>query len=88
MDEALQRPEVIELVRTDQTDGVTHGIGPSSAADPVHIIFGSRREIEIHHMRNPVHIDAPSGDVGRHQHAHDSGLEFGQGPQTLVLGAV
>ena len=85
MNEALQRPEIVELVRTDQTDGITHGIGPAGAADPMHVIFGSRWEVEIHHMRNSVHIDAPSGDVGRHQNPHGSALEFRQGPQALVL---
>ena len=54
----------------------------------MHIIFGSRWEVEIHHMRNPVHIDAPRCDVGRHQNPHNPALEFRQGPQALVLRAI
>jgi hypothetical protein len=54
----------------------------------MHVIFGGRWEVEIHHMRNSVHIDAPRGDVGRHQNPHNPALEFRQGPQALVLRAI
>ena len=85
MDESLQCAQVVGFVGTDQTDRVTHGIGPPGAADPMDVVFGSRRKIEVHHVRDAVHIDAPGRDVGRHENAHGSALELGQGPQTLVL---
>ena len=88
VDESFQCPKVVGLIRADEADRITDGIGPPSAADPMHVVFGSRRKIEVHHVGNTIHVDAAGRDVRRHQNAHDSGLEFGQGPQTLVLRTV
>ena len=46
------------------------------------------REIVIHHMRDPIHIDAAGGDVGRDEHTHRAGFEILQRTEPLVLRAI
>jgi hypothetical protein len=44
--------------------------------DPVHVILHLRRKIQVHHMRNPIHINPPRRNVRRHQHPHRPILEI------------
>ena len=81
MDESLQCAQVVGFVGTDQTDRVTHGIGPPGAADPMDVVFGSWRKIEVHHVRDAVHIDAPGCDAGRHENAQGPAFQLGPGPK-------
>ena len=39
-------------------------------------------------MRDPIHIDAAGGDIGRDQHPHGAGLEILQRAQPLILGTI
>jgi hypothetical protein len=83
--EAFERTQRPMILGCNETNRIAHRVRPASAANAVHVILGMHREIVIHHMRNPVHIDAACGDVGRDEHAHNAGLEILQGAQPLIL---
>src|SRR5713101_1566675 len=46
------------------------------------------REIVIHHMRDPIHIDAARGDVGGDEDTDRAGFEILQRTEPLVLRAI
>ncbi len=52
------------------------------------IILRVHREIIVHHMRDPIHIDAARGDVRSDQHPHRAGFEILQRAQPLILGTI
>src|SRR5436190_5434921 len=76
VDEALQRTQRTVIFRRDKADGVANGVRTAGASDSMDVILGMEREIVIHHVRNPVDIDAAGGDVGRDQHSNRAGLEI------------
>ena len=84
-DETLERTQRPLIFRRNETDRIADGVRAAGATDAMDVILRVHREIVVHHMRNPVHIDAPRGDVGRHQNADRAGLEILQRTQPLVL---
>ncbi len=60
------------------------------AADAVHVVLGHVGQLEVHHVRQHVDVDAARRDVGGHQHLQVAGLEVGQrlGARALALVAV
>ena len=62
--------------------------GAPSAADAVDVVLRLVGQIEVHHMRQLVDVDAAGGNIGGHQHAHLAALEArqgaGAGPLALV----
>ena len=60
----------------------------TGAADAMHVVFRVHGEIKVHHVRDPIHVDATRGNVGRHQHAHLPRFEVSQCLEALVLGTV
>ena len=52
------------------------------------VILRVHREIVIHHVRNPIHVDAARGNVGRDQNADGAGLEILQRAQPLILRSI
>ncbi len=70
------------IVRTE-AHCVTAGTRAGGAPDPVHIGIRLHGQIEIHHERDVLHIDATGGDVGRHQNID---LAAAVGLQGLLAG--
>src|SRR5262245_43747405 len=52
------------------------------------IIFRVHREIVIHYMRDPIHINAARGDVGGNEDADGARFEILQCTEPLVLRAI
>lgn len=63
-DEPLDRDHQVGLLWRDQHEGVTGGLGPSSAADTMHVVLGVLGHIVVDHVRHPGHIEPARGDVG------------------------
>ena len=84
-DKPLQRTQRAIVGRCDEADRIAHRVGPPGPADAMDVIFSVHREIEIHHVRNPVDINPARGDIGRHQNADRPRLEILQRAQALAL---
>ena len=44
-------------------------MGAAGAPDAMNVILRVHRKIVIHHVRNPIDVDAARGDIGRDQNA-------------------
>ena len=64
-DETLERTQRPVIFRRNKTDRITYGVRAAGASDAMDIILRVHWEIIVHHMRDPIHIDAARGDVGR-----------------------
>ena len=64
-DEPFYRGELGVLFGRGQRDGITLPTGSSGAPDPVDVVLGHMRKIKVDHVADAVHIEPPSGDVGR-----------------------
>ena len=84
-DETLERTQRSLIFRRNEADRITDGMRAAGASDAMDIILRVHREIVIHHMRDPIDIDAARGDIGRDQHAHRARLEIFQSAQPLIL---
>ena len=73
----LHSLEVGAILRADQGQGPTRAPGAAGPADPVDIIVGIVRHIEIEDMGDAADIQAAAGHVGAHQ---DTGSSL---PKTL-----
>ena len=87
-DESLQRTKSVSIFRRHKADGVPDRLCPSGPPDAVNIIFRVHRKIEIHDVRNAVHVNPSRRNIGRHEHADLSRFEGFQGVQALVLGTI
>ena len=76
------------IIGSQKADGFAHGLGPSCSADPMHIVFRMSGKVVVDHMRDPLHVNSPGGDVSGDQHPDPAIFEIMQGAQTLVLGAI
>ncbi|MCG3189580.1 MAG: hypothetical protein LKCHEGNO_02048 [Burkholderiaceae bacterium] len=90
VDQALDVAQEQFLVDAHQRDRLAAGAGAASAADAVHVVLGHVGDLEVHHVRQLVDVDAARRDVGGHQHAQLAALELGQrlGARALALVAV
>ncbi len=76
------------VFRRDERHRFSLGAGTAGATDPVHIVFGHVRQIEIDDVRQFDDVEAACSDIGRHQRLQGTGLEPGQRPRTRVLALV
>jgi hypothetical protein len=76
------------LVGQDQGDHGAGRAGACGASGAVQIRLGLGRWVEVHHLVDPVHVQAAGGDVGGHQHRHLAGGKGGQGTGSGRLGQV
>ena len=67
-DRALDREEIVLLVRRDERDHLAGGTGACGAAAAVDVVVGGERDVEIHDVRDPLDVDAARRDVGGDQH--------------------
>src|ERR1051325_8044347 len=67
--ETFERPQRVVVFRRDEADGIADGVRAAGAADAMDIILRMHRKIEVHHVRDAVHVDAAGGNVRGHEHA-------------------
>ena len=72
---ACELAHVVTLVGGDERDPDAAGAGAAGTADAVHVGVGGVRRIEVDHVRDSGHVDAPCGDIGGDEHVHDARLE-------------
>ena len=87
-DESLQRTKSVSIFRRHEADGIPDRLCSSGPPDAVDIIFRVHWKIEIHNVRNAVHVNPSRRNIGRDEHADLSRFEGLQGIQTLVLGTI
>ena len=87
-DEPLQRTKSVSIFRRHKADGIPDRLCPSGPPDAVNIIFRVHRKIEIHDVRNAVHVNPSRRNISCDQHADLSRFEGFQGIQALVLGTI
>ncbi len=87
---ALDAFEQLLFVRSNQRDRFARTTGTAGTADTVNVIFIDVRQFEVDHVWQLVDVQTTSGDIGRHEDSHFTGLEVGQGfgPRVLALVAV
>ncbi len=87
-EERLDLPEQLRLVDADERDRVAVHPGPGGPADPVEVVLGDHRQLEVHDVGQRVDVDPARGDVGRDEDRHPAGLEVGQRADPLRLALV
>src|SRR5690606_9150100 len=85
---ALDRAEVVLLVRRDERDRVAGCLGAARPPDPVDVVLRDVRRVVVDHVRDRVHVDPARGDVGGDEHLELPVLEAGEGALALALRAV
>ena len=63
----------------NETRRLTFASAPTGPADPVNVVFGFEREVEIDDVGDVVDVDSASRDVGRDEDPVSSRLKIGQG---------
>src|SRR5689334_123538 len=66
-DESLERTQRTMVFGSDETDRIAHSLCASRAPDTMNVILGVFWEVVIDHVRDAVDVDAPRGDVSRHE---------------------
>lgn len=74
-DQRLDRRQQFHLVGADQRQRLAGSAGAAGAADPVHVVLGDDRQVEVDHQRHFLDVQASRGDVGGHQQVDLAGLE-------------
>ena len=62
---ALDVVEELELVDAHQRDGVAVDAGAPGPADPVDVVLGDHRQLEVDDVRERLDVEAARGDLGR-----------------------
>ena len=65
LDELLDVGELLALVRAAQRQRVAGRAGAARAADPVHVVLGVERQVEVDDRRQFHDVETARGDVGR-----------------------
>ena len=68
-DESLQSAKSVSIFRRHKADGIPDRLCPSGPPDSVNIIFRMHRKIEIHDVRNTVHVNPSRRNIGCDEHA-------------------
>ena len=84
-DEPFDIGEEGALVDGAERQGDPGGAGPARASDPVDVAFRLVREVEVDHVRQVDDVEAPGGDVRRHEHSRRAPLEARQRLLARVL---
>ncbi len=77
--------EILSLVAGAEGDRLAGGAGPCGPSDAVDVAFRLVGQVVVDHVGDPVHVDAPGGNVGGNQHAEFSRAEAVQRPGAGVL---
>ena len=84
-DQVLDRRQRLEVFRRHERDRLARQARSAGAADPVHVVLGRARDVEVDHLRQAFDIEAARRDVGRHQHRGLARLERLQRQLALAL---
>src|SRR5438105_308974 len=87
-DETLERAQRSLIFGCNKADRIADGVRAAGASNAMDIILRVHREIVIHHVRNPIHIDAARRDVGGDEDTDGAGFEILQRTEPLVLRAI
>lgn len=79
----LLQKEAISI--RDEREGSTACTRTPCSTDPVDIVFGAAREIEVDHMGNRLDVDAAGSDIRCNQNAHFAALKLSNGTSALPL---
>jgi len=74
------------LVGLDQRHHQSAPAGPGRAPRAVQVCLLVLRRVKVDDRRHTLHVDPPSGDVGRHQGLDPAGGEFLEGAGASALG--
>ena len=84
----LQAAEEAALPRGEKEDGIARAASPAGAANPVDVGLRVEGDVVVHHQGDAVHIQAPGGHIGGHEHVHMAALEPVNRAFPLALGHV
>ena len=84
----LDVAELASLLRSAEAGRLAARCHACGASDAVHVVLGDVGEIEAPDVANLRHVDAPGGDVGRHQDPELPLFEPVQRLLPLVLGPI
>ena len=87
-DKPLERSQRRSILRGHKANGVADRLRATGSSDPMHIVFGMHREVEIDHMRDAIDIDAARCDVRGHEHTNCAALEISERTEALILRSV
>ena len=87
-DDPLEAAQFGVVLARDEGDGGAGGERAARAADAVDVVLERVGEVEVHHVRDAVDVDAAGGDVGGDKDADLAVLEGLQGALALALRAV
>src|SRR5690348_15422948 len=80
--------KLLRVFRRYKTGGPSCSLHPGCPADSMDVIFRAMRQIEVDHMTDIGHVDAPCGNVGRNEHSKGSALKPIQSASSLGQAAV
>ncbi len=81
-------PEQVALARGDKQDRLAGAPGAAGPANAVHVGLGVVGNVVVDHVRDALHIEPASGNVGGHQQVNFSSLERLDQLLALVLGHI
>jgi hypothetical protein len=73
--ETLDVAQLATLLGVTQRDGNTGRPGAGRASDTMHVAFRHVGQLEVHHMRHLINVDAAGGDVSCDQDSRLGGAE-------------
>ena len=76
------------LVDADERDRVAVAPGPAGPADPVDVVLGDHRQLEVHDVRQVLDVEAARRDLGGDEDRRPAGLEVVERPDPLALALV
>src|SRR5690606_23368320 len=84
-DVGLDVGQVDGVALAGEADRVALGAQARGAADPVHVVLGIERQVEVEDVRDALDVQAARGHVGGHQDLELAGLEPAQQRLALLL---
>ena len=87
-DRLLDGCDHLSVILGDEGEGFAFPLGATGSADSMGVGLSGIGDVEIDHMRDPLHIDSSCRDVGGHQDIELPLAESIHRPVTLVLGHV
>src|SRR5690606_17290556 len=71
--------------RRHEQNGDTGSASTAGTADPVNVGLGVIRNVVVHHVADPLHVNTPGGNVGGHDYVQLAVLEPINGPLAQLL---
>ena len=84
-DEILDAANFEAVAVFTQGDRRTLTAGTSCTTNPVYVVFGLHRKVEVNGVTNGLHVDAARSDIGGYQYTDPTALHGGQCAGALAL---